>query len=147
MFKLLKLKVASELAEIKSQHKIEMNAAKAEIDALKLEQEKSNELKIREVTSLLKIEHQQKLAQLQLDKDRSIETIRQNAAEEVLRQKEQLIADSAKRLNDAMTKLHEEGNVTTKFIQEMSLKMLDHVPSHKSEMKFIGKVKADGDSV
>lgn len=146
MLKLLRLKLKSELEELKSIHRIEMAEAEAKIEATRTKLEKESEIKLFELASNLRLKHDQAVAKIQLEKDREIDKIRNAAASDLLDAKEKLLADSTARIKDAMTKLHEEGNVTTKFVQDIALKMFEHAPASKSEMKFIGKVKADADT-
>jgi hypothetical protein len=158
-FKTLRLRVKREIEELKALHRIELAEKEAahkramdekeatltrqlrdkerELQRLEGELRKDSEIKLREVTSLLKLESEQKMKQMELDHQRKVDSIKREASEELTREKQELLKTHYDKLTNAMTKLHEEGNVTTKFTHELALKMLDHAPAAKSETKVL----------
>lgn len=143
MFKLFVLKLKKELEETKALHRIALKEKEAEIDLLKKNAEQEIEMKTREVTSLLKLDAQQKIAKIELDHKKKFEDLRQSSHEETLKLKEQLLLDFQNKFTNAVSKLHEEGNVTTKFVQDLALNMVGNMapklpqPVTKMETKII----------
>lgn len=137
MFKLIGLKWKREFEQLKALHEIEMAKQNSALAILSTELTKKHELSLLEATSLLKLDYQQQIKQKELDYERKINELKasQLAKEIVFQQKIQ--DENYVRLKDAMTKLHEEGNVTTKFTQDLALKMLGQMPVAKSEHKYL----------
>lgn len=144
MLKLFRLKLQKEIEELKSLHRIALNEKEAEmIAALKLKQDetiriekdlkKENEIIMREVVSLLRLESDHKIKQLEIDKQREIDAIKREAAEEVTRTKETLLTGQFEKLTAELSKLHSEGNHQTKFAQDLALNMLGQMPERKTK--------------
>jgi predicted transport protein len=117
-----------ELAELTHKHKLELEEKKASFDREKKnwveDKERlvkkmtdEHEIKLKEAVSLANLESMQKIKQAQLDAERAFN-------EKV----GTLNSEHYDKLSAAMTKLHEEGNVTTKFTQELALKMFNQAP-------------------
>lgn len=157
MFKFLTLKLKRELEEVKSLHRIELAEKEADLKRAYADKEaaiarvekdlkKENEIKTREVVSLLKLEAEQKQAKLGIDAQVKINQTEQDCAKKLLQMQEALVKEHYEKLSEAMTKLHEEGNLTTKFTQELALKMMGGMPANKSETKVItGSIKMGED--
>jgi hypothetical protein len=141
MFKLFANKLRKELEEIRSLHRIQIKEKEAEIDLLKRNAQQEIEMKTREVISLLKLEADQKNAQLQIDSEKKINEIRHKASEDLLVLKEKVLMDFQEKFTAATAKLHEEGNVTTKFVQDLALNMMGKQPTAKFEAKMITKAE------
>lgn len=131
MFKLLKLKWQKELEELKSIHRIQLAEKDAALDRTKKDLFQTHELDLKEAITLLKLESQQKTKQLELDFLRKIDELKaeQNKANTEFR--DLLSKEYYDKLSAAMSKLHEEGNLTTKFTQDLALKMFEHAPETK----------------
>lgn len=141
-----KMQLEIELAEIKHKHKLEIDEAKADFvraqtqwkedkDRLIKQLKEDSEIKLKEVVTLTRLDSEQRIKQSQLDADRKV-----NA------KMEELNKAYYDKLSDSMSRLHEEGNVTTRFVQELSLKMLGSLPTNKTETKVLTgsiDVKAD----
>lgn len=133
-----------QLEEIKHKHNLEIQEMKAAVAReKKLWEEDKNrlihklteesDLKLKEVTILAKLDYEQRLKQVEINAERKTN---------------ERIADLNKqhydKLSDSMTKLHEEGNRTTKFTEELALRMMGSMPANKSEMKVLtGKIEID----
>lgn len=92
-----------------------------------------HELKLKEAITLANLSSQQQAKQAELDFQRKLN-----------QETEKLNKNYYDKLTEAMTKLHEDGNITTKFTQELALKMMESIPSHKSETKVLtGKVEIE----
>lgn len=139
-FKVLKLRVRREIEELKSIHRIEMQEKEADLRRLKQDLEKTHELKIRETVSLLKLDSEQKIKQLEINAQRDLQRVEQQAAKALLESKEELLKESYDKLSEAMSKLHAEGNVTTKFTQDLALKMFESMPTQKVQTRVITHV-------
>ncbi len=155
MFKLLRMRAAREIAEIQSMHKIQMLEKEAQLDrvnkdkvsALSIQEKeltKDHELKLKEVVTLLKLESEQKVKQIEIDHIRAIDLLRNQKESEVNKIREELLQDHYNKVSAAMTKLHEEGNVTTRFTQDLALKMFEAAPHQKHTTKVLtGKIKGE----
>lgn len=142
-FKILRLQVKKEIEELKALHRIELAEKEAALSRREIELKSGHEVKVREVVSLLKLESEQKIKQLELNNQRALDAVKNEAAEAQTRMKEGLLADHYAKLTTAMSKLHEEGNITTRFTQELALKMFESQPVHKTQTKVItGQTKA-----
>lgn len=148
MFKLVGLKWKREFEQLKSLHDIEMQKKEAQLRFQERELTQRHELALTEATTLLKLDYQQQIKQKELDfqkalQEKSIEyqkVINDLKANQLMEQanfKQKVQDENYERLKNAMTKLHEEGNVTTKFTHDLAIKMLDKVPVAKSEHKYL----------
>lgn len=86
------------------------------------------ELKHNETLTLLKLESQQKVLQAELDRDRKINEMKAESDRKTNEAIKKLQEENYTKLSTELAKLHSEGNATTQFIQELSLKMLDKAP-------------------
>lgn len=155
MFKLIGLKWKQEFEQLKSLHDIEMKKAESQLRLLANEKAQEfqlmeakltqkHELALTEATQLMKLSYQQEMKQKDLDYQRQINELKAGHLVDQATFRQKLQDDNYERLKDAMGKLHEEGNVTTKFTHELALKMLDRVPVAKSEHKYLqGDVSVD----
>lgn len=148
MFKLLRLKLKNELEQLKALHDIEIQKKNSQIQILENEMKKKlelrekeltqkNELALTEATTLLKLDYQQKLKQQEIDFQKQVNDLKVELEVSKAKFQKEIQDDNYTRLKDAMTKLHEEGNVTTKFTQDIALKMLDKMPASKTEHKHL----------
>lgn len=148
MFKLLGLKLKRELEEQRSLYDIEIKKRDSAIKLLEDESKSrlslrekelvsKHDIALNEATSYLKLDYQQQLKQKELDHKREMDDLRAKTALDQAKWRQELQDENYTRLKDAMTKLHEEGNITTKFTHDLALKMLDRVPVAKSEHKYI----------
>jgi vacuolar-type H+-ATPase subunit E/Vma4 len=143
--KLFTSKLRMELAEIKHKHTLEIKELTAQIELEKRHWTEDRErlikklkdehdLKLKEAVTMVKLDGQQQAKQAQLDADRKLNLEVQKLTEQ-----------HYESLKAAMTKLHEEGNVTTKFTQELALKMMQGMPANKSETKVLtGSIDVSG---
>jgi Skp family chaperone for outer membrane proteins len=137
IFDQVKHKLRMELEELKHKSRLEIAEIRTEVDRekkqwakdknLELERmEKEHEIKLREVVSLTKLDSEQRIKKAELE------------FQEKFNQKcEELNKTHYDKLSQAMTKLHEEGNNTTKFTQDLALKMMEGMPTHKLQTKVI----------
>lgn len=135
--KLFTSKLRMELAELKHKHGLELKEKTADFMLAKrewvLEKEQllktlkeEHRLKLTEMVTLTKLEGQQLSKRAELDAESKLNS-----------EIKKLTTDHYESLKNAMTKLHEEGNVTTRFTQDLALKMLEGMPSNKSETKVL----------
>lgn len=122
-----------ELEEIKHKHALEIKEMKADISREKKQwdedrqrmvdkQNQEHEIKLKEVLTLTKLDSEQRIKKAELDFESKYN-----------KKCEELNATHYDKLAAAMSKLHEEGNVTTKFTQDLALKMMESMPKHKTE--------------
>lgn len=130
-------KLRMELAEIKHAHALEIDTINAKLlrDKSLWEEDKArltkkltedSEIKLKEVVTLTKLDSEQRIKQAELNADRKF-----NEKAEALNK------DYYDKMTTAMSKLHEEGNVTTRFTQDLALKMMGNMPANKSETKVL----------
>ena len=88
-----------------------------------------------ELKAMMKMEAEQKIAKALLEaekkviaKDAEISDLKKKHAEEMATQKSELTKEHYDNLKENLEKFHSEGNTTTKFMQEMSLAMLEKRP-------------------
>jgi vacuolar-type H+-ATPase subunit E/Vma4 len=134
MFKfLMSSNLRKELAEIKHAHKLQINEIQADMEQQKRhweedkkrqkeQLEKEHDIKLTEVLSLTKLDGEQRAKRAELEYQEKLN----NATET-------LYKDHYKRLNDALIKLHSEGDKNTKFTQEIALTMLKGMPVAKTK--------------
>lgn len=137
MFKLWHLKWKRELEEVRSLHDLAMKKKEAELEIQRKNLEAENERKVREVTSLLKLDSANKEAAMKHEYNKTILDLAKTYEEKLIHMKQQLLDENYEKLSNAMTKLHEEGNVTTKFTQDLALKMMEGMPKAKVETRVI----------
>lgn len=139
MFQLFRLKLRKELEELKSLHRIEMKEKEAELERQKKDAVHSSELKLREVTSLLKLDSEQTLKKMELGYEQKLQEEKRKQDQEKLNFQQEVLQTNYEKLTAAMSKLHEEGNVTTKFTQELALSMMANAPAHKTQVRVLSK--------
>jgi len=81
--------------------------------------------KLNEAISLLKLESEQRIKQAELDCQRRLQHLKEEASKEKMAFQTKLMEEHYKKLNDALVDLHSKGTTTTQFVQELALKMLD----------------------
>lgn len=93
-------------------------------------------LKEREAIAVLKLDSEQKSKQLELDYQRKsqekdakhaleIQKLKTDHANDKMTYQTKMVEEHYKKLSEALTHLHSEGNANTKFVQELALKMLE----------------------
>ncbi len=87
-----------------------------------------HELKLTEATALVRLDSQQKVKQAELDRDRAITELRTKHAEELSKVKSDLAQEYYERMTKAFSDIQTNGTQSTKFVQELALKMFDSVP-------------------
>lgn len=144
MFKIFRLRIQREIEELKHLHRIQLAEYDAALDRrekeiVQKEKElaKEHEIKLKETVSLLKLDSEQKTKQLEIDNQRKVDALESSHRKEIAKEKESLLEEHYKKLSEAMAKLHEEGNVTTRFTQDLALKMLEGAPKHKVETRVL----------
>jgi methyl coenzyme M reductase subunit D len=83
------------------------------------------DLKEKEVIGLLKLDSEQRSRQAELDRDRQIQELKMKHTEEISKLRSDLASEFYQKMQTELSKLNSEGNVNTRFVQEMSLKLLD----------------------
>lgn len=90
------------------------------------------DLKEKETIGLLKLDSEQRSRQAELDRDRAIQELKIQHVEEISKLKSDLAAEFYQKMQTELSKLNSEGNASTRFVQEMSLKLLDKAPQINS---------------
>lgn len=150
MFRFLVNSTKIKIAELKALHAIEINKKEADIKLLKENAQQEIEMKTREMQSLLKLKHDQQIAEIEMQAKKETATIalafekKANELEakkndEIHEIKEKLMLEYQEKLAEALSKLHSEGNHTTKFVQDLALQMIGKQPTTKLETKVITK--------
>lgn len=89
---------------------------------------KDHQIKLTEAVTLAKLQSQQEVKQAELDRDRQITELRTKQAEELSKVKSDTAEEYYKRMTNAFTEIQLNGDKSTKFVQELALKMFDSVP-------------------
>lgn len=105
------------IAESAHAHKIEME-----------KREKDHEIKHRETISLMRLEAEQKIKQAELDAQRVQSTLIAKHTTDVAEIESRLMKEHYEKLQTALEELHSKGNITTQFMKELALKLLDQSP-------------------
>jgi hypothetical protein len=87
-----------------------------------------HELKLTEAVTLAKLDSQQKVKQAELDRDRQVTELRTKQAEELAKVKSDTAEEYYKKMTSAFTEMQLHGDKSTKFVQELALKMFDVNP-------------------
>lgn len=137
MFKLFNLKWKAEFEQLKLLHEIEIAKKDAALKLREQELIQKHNLELTEAITLLKLDLQQQMKQKEIDYQKDLNDLKIKMETEKVEYQKRLQEDNYERLKNAMTKLHEEGNVTTKFTQDIAIKMLERVPPAKTEHKYL----------
>lgn len=148
MFKLLKLKWQKELEEMSQLHRLQMKEKEADLVRVTKDKEQSiallekkltteSDMKLRESIALLEMNAEQKEQTMTAKHKEELESVKREAKNEFIKLKDNLLSENFEKMSQAMTKLHEEGNVTTRFTQDLALKMMEGMPKAKLETRVI----------
>lgn len=89
---------------------------------------KDHELKLTEAVTLARLDSQQKVKQAELDAARQVSELRTQQAEALAKVKADTAEEYYKKMTGAFTEIQLNGDKSTKFVQELALKMFDSVP-------------------
>lgn len=92
-----------------------------------------NELKMQEVTTLTKLDSQQKIMQLAVDKDRAFNALKTAHSEELSKVRTDLAEQYYEKLTVAFQDIQMNGDKNSKFVQELALKIFDQAPKNRTE--------------
>lgn len=95
---------------------------------------KDLEIKHNEAITLIKLESQQKIKQAELDRDRGINDLKTEHAEELSTMKSELAEDYYNKLTKAFQEIQLNGDKNSKFVQDMAMKIMDRVPASRTEI-------------
>jgi len=87
------------------------------------------ELKTQEAVTLTKLEAQQLVKQAELDKERAISELRAEQAEEISALEATKSEEYYKKLTEAFADIQMNGDKNSKFVQELTLQMLNKMPT------------------
>lgn len=124
-----------ELEQRSSRHQMEMNKERAAFDLEKAKiyeetgREKRNiqaeyDLKFKEAEAVLV----HKIQKVGMEAKEKLQSALNQNKFELLAEREKWMTESYEKLSGSMTKLHEEGNAQTKFVQEMAVTLLGQSP-------------------
>lgn len=137
-----------ELAELKHQHQLDLERAADKFNREKSlwDQDKAllvkkltqeHGLKLNEVVTLTRLHSEQNTKQQELNYLRQIEELKAKSLNEITAVKTRLAEEYYQKLSAALNKLHTEGNMTTKFTQELALKMLEKAPPQTNRIELM----------
>jgi len=116
------------LREEKHAHELTKRKYEQDMEQLKDKLEKEHELKMTEATTLNKLESQQKIAQAEIDHKQEVQEMKVKFAKDKAEYESRLNKEYMDKYSEALDELHTKGNITTKFLSDMSLKLLDKTP-------------------
>jgi len=103
--------------EERSKHRVEMQS-----------KEKEYEIKQQEIITLLKLESEQKLKQAEINFERTKTDLLSSHKMEIAKLESKLAAEYYEKLSNALEEMNSKGNVTTKFMQELTMQMFAQAP-------------------
>lgn len=125
-------KLRMELKEIMHQHSLEIKTKEAEFE---IKERHWREDKAREITKIRE-EHQLSLDKLSLNSQATNQANSLRYQEEYNKKVESLNKEHYDKLSAAMSKLHEEGNVATKFQHDLAVEMFKSMPKVPQRLGF-----------
>ena len=87
------------------------------------------EIKLQEAVTLTKLEAQQAVKQAELDKERAITKLTSENAKAISELEANLAEEYYQKLTAAFTDIQMNGDKNSKFVQELTLQMLNKMPS------------------
>jgi hypothetical protein len=112
----------------------------AEIEKLR----KESDIKLMELTSLAKLNAEQKVAEATLAKDKAVQVLETKYAKELSALESSLAKDYYDKMQDALADMHKNGTEMSRFAQDMAMKFVDKglekpMPAHTiNETRLIG---------
>jgi hypothetical protein len=105
-----------------------------EEDRVELEKQlnKKYEIAKNEMVVMLKLESQQAIKQQELSNEKALLKVEKEYNSKLTEEKKRLNEKFFKNLTDAFTEIQLNGDKNSKFVQELSLKMLDKMPCPKT---------------
>lgn len=89
---------------------------------------RQHEITLQEAVTLAKLDSQQKVKQAELDRDRQTTELRTVHAEEISKLRSESAENHYNKLTEAFQEIQLNGDKTSKFVQELALKMVDGFP-------------------
>lgn len=104
--------------------------ARAEREKKEFEEhlKKQHDITLQEAVTLAKLDSQQKVKQAELDRDRQITELRTQHAEALSKLRSESAENHYNKLTEAFQEIQLNGDKTSKFVQELALKMVDGFP-------------------
>jgi len=106
----------------------ELKAEKRNVETTLLAERKKLEIEFAEKESRLNLKIEEIKQLHKLDIEQQVATIKNDYTLKLVNEKEKLNTAFYEKMSTELAKIHSDGNVQTKFIQELSLKMLDKAP-------------------
>ncbi len=120
------------IAESAHTHKMEMER-----------REKDHAIKHQEAISLMRLEAEQKIKQSELDAQRVQSNLISKHTTDIANIESRLMKEHYEKLQAALEELHSKGNITTQFMKELALKLLDQSPKISKQRLSIRAPKSD----
>ncbi len=92
-----------------------------------------SDLKLLEVTTMTKLDAEQKTKQAELDAQRQISELKVKHIEELSGAKSSLNKEYYDKMTDAYQDMQANGDKNSKFVQELALKIFERAPAHKQQ--------------
>lgn len=134
-----KLRIQEEQAVFSREKKVWEIEKQELLDRSKREQrefedrlKKDYDIKIQETVTLTKLESQQLVKQAELDKNREVNELRTKSSEEISKVRTELAEEYYNKLTTAFQEIQLKGDVNSRFVQDLALKMFDKVPTSES---------------
>lgn len=99
------------------------------------------DLKLQEAVTLAKLDAEQRVRQVELDKSRATSELESKYAKEKSELEQKLSQDYYSKLTAAMADFNANGNVTTKFMQEIAMKVFEKAPFANPNLQIAGSLK------
>lgn len=139
------------IAESESRHKMELHMVRQEMELAKKAQQQDydlkidrmkqeSELKLNEERVKMNLKLEQEIAQAKLLCDTTVQEEKIKHLKEASAITTKVQEEYYERMKNALEELNSKGNYATKFLQEMSLKLLDRAPiGDKVQIEYVNK--------
>ncbi len=94
------------------------------------------EFELAEKKAIVALEHQRNTDLMNLEKDynKKLTAFKERQTEEFTKKVQSLVEEQYSKLSNSMTKLHEEGNANSKFVQDMNKEMLKAIATSRPQL-------------
>lgn len=133
-----------ELEELKHSHHLVLEKMGATMSLQKRQWEEERIFIEKNIRAEHDIKLKEAVTMTRLDAEQRIKKAELNAEGKLNDRTAALNKEYYDKLSEAMSKLHQEGNVTTKFTQDLALKMFENSPVNRTTTKVLtGKTEKD----
>lgn len=116
------------IEEVAHKHRLELQ-----------KKEKEYEIKHEEIISLLRVEQDQRVKQAEITAEKKVADLGAKHSRDLVAVEQKLSADYYDRLKTALEDLHTKGNITTQFLQEITMQLLKGKSGARKALKEVSE--------